>query len=81
MTQIYIYIYIYIYYNYESYKLIIKIYVYKYVSVFLAERCFSWLAQKDLFLIFIIIIKIHTISLSFYKINVFLLFKIVLEQC
>jgi len=54
-------------YNYELYKFIIKIYVHKYVSIFFygTERCFSWLVQKDLFLIFIIILKIYTINLSF----------------
>jgi len=68
-------------YNYELYKLIIKIYVYKYFQFFLAERSFSWLVQKDLFFIFIITVKIYTINLNFEKINVFLLFKIVLESC
>jgi len=55
---------IYILYNYELYKMTIKIYVYN-VSVFLEEKYFSWLVQNDLFLIFIIILKIYTISLSF----------------
>ena len=32
---------------------------------FLVERCFSWLVQNDLFLIFIIIRKSYTISLRF----------------
>ena len=40
---------------------------------------FLMMVQKDLSFIVIIIIEIYTISLIFYKINVFLLFKIMLE--
>ena len=42
---------------------------------------FSWQVQKDLFHIFIIIIKIYKISLCFQKNNVFLHCKIVLDPC
>ena len=35
------------------------------IIFFEAERCFLVLVQKDLLFIFIIIIKIYTISLSF----------------
>ena len=62
-------------------NLTIKIYVHRYVSVFLAEKCFSCLVQNDLFFIFIIILKNYTINLSFKKNNVFILFKIVLKSC
>ena len=43
--------------------------------------CDKKMLLKDLFFIFIIIIKNYTISLSFWKINVFVLFKIMLESC
>jgi len=57
---------IYILYNYELYKLTINIYALKYVSVFVEEEiCFFYDWFKKIFLIFIIIIKIYTINLSF----------------
>jgi len=62
---------IYILYNYKLYKLIIKIFVCKYVLIFLTEKCFSQLVQNVLFLIFIMIIKI----------NIFIIFEIVLKLC
>jgi len=67
---------IYILHNYEFYKLTINIYVHKYVSYFFLGtwRCFSWLIQKNLFLVFIIIIKNYIINLSFKKIIVFIFF-------
>jgi len=52
---------IYILYNYELYKLTIKIYVQKYYSVFFIKKMFL-MVQKDLLLIFTIIIKIYTIK-------------------
>ena len=42
--------------------------MYNYVSIFyVSNRCSSWLIKKYLFHIFIIIIKIYIISLSFLK--------------
>jgi len=57
---------IYILYNFELYKLKINIYVRKYLSdSFGNKKIFFMTGSKILIIIFIIIIQIYTINLSF----------------
>ena len=46
-----------------------------------SRKIFFMTGSKEFVLIFIIIIKNYTINLSFYKVIVFIPFKIVLEPC